>query len=222
MSNILILGASRGIGQELVRQHVAAGDQITATARSESSLQQLKTQGVKPLKLDVADTASTASLPWQLDGEAFDTIWLVAGITGPRSTPLESPTEQQFDEVMHTNVLAAMRLLPIVAEALAPRAKIAVISSRMGSMALRTNPSSWLYRASKAALNSVLKDVSIALDGRAICVSLHPGWVRTDMGGSNADIDVEHSVRTMRQTVAALKPADNGRFLNHDGQPLDW
>jgi NAD(P)-dependent dehydrogenase (short-subunit alcohol dehydrogenase family) len=220
--NVLILGASRGIGQELVRQHLAAGDKVVATGRSDSALQQLQAQGAKPLKLDVTDTASTAGLAWQLDGEAFDIVWLVAGVTGPRSSALESPTEQEFDAVMHTNVLAAMRLLPIVAEALAPQARIAVLSSRMGSIGLRTNPSSWLYRASKAALNSVLKDVSMALDGRAICVSLHPGWVRTDMGGAGADIDVEHSVRTMRETVAALTSADNGRFLNHDGQPLSW
>jgi NAD(P)-dependent dehydrogenase (short-subunit alcohol dehydrogenase family) len=220
--NILILGGSRGIGQELVRQHLSAGDKVVATARTDAALQQLQAQGARPLKLDVTDAASTTGLSRQLDREPFDIIWLVAGVTGPRSTALESPTEQEFDEVMHTNVLAAMRVLPIVAGALAPGARIAVLSSRMGSMGLRTNPSSWLYRASKAALNSVLKDVSLALDGRAICVSLHPGWVRTDMGGAGADIDAEHSVRTMRQTVAALTPADNGRFLNHDGQALDW
>jgi NAD(P)-dependent dehydrogenase (short-subunit alcohol dehydrogenase family) len=89
-------------------------------------------------------------------------------------------------------------------------------------MGLRANPSGWLYRASKAALNSVLKDASLALDGRALCVALHPGWVRTDMGGAEADLDVAESVATMRRTLAALTPADNGGFFNHDGQPLAW
>jgi len=220
--NILILAASRGIGQELTRQHIAAGDQVTATARSEASLQQLKAQGARPLMLDVTDEAGSADLARQLAGDKYDLVWLVAGVTGPRSSALQTPTRQQFDEVMHTNVLAAMRLLPVVAEVLAPQARIAVLSSRMGSMGLRTNPSSWLYRASKAALNSVLKDVSLALDGRAICVSLHPGWVRTHMGGAGADIDVAHSASTLRQTVAALSAADNGGFFNHDGQPLAW
>jgi NAD(P)-dependent dehydrogenase (short-subunit alcohol dehydrogenase family) len=84
---------------------------------------------------------------------------------------------------MHTNVLAAMRLLPQLVDALAPGARLAVLSSRMGSIGLRNSPSGWLYRASKAALNSVLKDASLVLAGRATCVSLHPGWVRTDMGG---------------------------------------
>jgi NAD(P)-dependent dehydrogenase (short-subunit alcohol dehydrogenase family) len=220
--NVLIIGASRGIGLELVKQHLAAGDKVTATVRSEAAHAQLAQQGAKTLWLDVADMASCSGLAWQIDGEAFDTVWFVAGVYGPRSTGLQPPTEAEFDDVMHTNVLAAMRLLPAVADTLAPNAKIAVISSIMGSMALRTSASGWLYRASKAALNSVLKDAAFVLQGRATCVTLHPGWVQTDMGGDGADITVEHSVQTMRRTVASLSSEDNGRFLNHDGQPLAW
>jgi NAD(P)-dependent dehydrogenase (short-subunit alcohol dehydrogenase family) len=220
--NVLIIGASRGIGLELVRQHLAAGDKVTATVRNEAAHAQLAQQGAKPLWLDVADMASCSGLAWQIDGEAFDTVWFVAGVYGPRSTGLQQPTQAEFDQVMHTNVLAAMRLLPAVAGTVALNAKIAVISSRMASIGQRTSSSGWLYRASKAALNSVLKDVSLALQGRAICVSLHPGWVQTDMGGVGADITVEHSVRTMRATVAALTREDSGRFLNHDGQALAW
>ena len=123
---------------------------------------------------------------------------------------------------MHTNVLAAMRLAPLVAEHLSPGAKFAVLSSRMGSIGARTASSVWLYRASKAALNSVVKDVSLTLAGRAVCVALHPGWVRTDMGGAGAEIDVQQSVRNLRATMAGLKPEHNGSFLNHDGQTLAW
>jgi NAD(P)-dependent dehydrogenase (short-subunit alcohol dehydrogenase family) len=123
---------------------------------------------------------------------------------------------------MHTNVLAAMRLLPQLTDALAPGAKLAVLSSRMGSIGLRSSTSGWLYRASKAALNSVLKDASLALAGRATCVSLHPGWVQTDMGGGGADLAVARSVADLRATVGRLGPADNGGFFNHDGQPLAW
>lgn len=220
--NVLVIGASRGIGLELVRQHLAAGDQVVATVRNDEHHARLAALGAKPLWLDVADMASCAGLAWQIDGEAFDTVWLAAGVYGPRSTGLQPPTQHEFDHVMHTNVLAAMRLLPAVADALAPNAKLAVISSRMGSIGLRGSANGWLYRASKAALNSVLKDASTALAGRAVCVSLHPGWVKTDMGGAGADLEVAESVRTMRATVAALTPEDSGRFLNHDGQPLAW
>jgi NAD(P)-dependent dehydrogenase (short-subunit alcohol dehydrogenase family) len=141
---------------------------------------------------------------------------------GPHSSGLEPPSDAEFDAVMHTNVLGAMRVLPQIADALAPSARVAVISSRMGSIGLRTSSGGWLYRASKAALNSVLKDASIALQGRAICIAFHPGWVRTDKGGAGADLDVQTAVADMRRTLAGLKPSDNGGFFNHDGAVLDW
>jgi butyryl-CoA dehydrogenase len=92
----------------------------------------------------------------------------------------------------------------------------------MGSIGARTARRGWLYRASKAAVNSVLKDVSLALEGRAVCVALHPGWVRTGMGGSGADLDVAHGVASLRQTLSRLAAADNGRYLDHDGTPIPW
>ncbi len=221
-ARVLVVGASRGIGLEFVRQYRAEGAAVTATARSDEGLARIEAQGARALRLDVADAAGAAALAWPIDGEAFDIALLVAGVYGPRSAGLQTPTQAEFDAVMHTNVLGAMRVLPQVAEALAPGARLAVVSSRMGSIGLRTSTAGWLYRASKAALNSVLKDASLALAGRAICVALHPGWVRTEMGGSGADIDVQTSVDDMRRTLAGLTPADHGGFFNHDGQALAW
>ena len=222
MSKVLIVGASRGIGLEFVRQYREAGATVTATARDEPGLTRIEALGAKALRLDVADAAASSALAWPIDGEAFDTVVLCAGIYGPRSQSLEPPTEAEFDAVMHTNVLGAMRVLPQLVDALAPGARLAVLSSRMGSMGLRAASSGWLYRASKAALNSVLKDASLELAGKAICVAFHPGWVRTDMGGAGADIEVSTSVSDMRRTLGALQPKDNGAYLNHDGQPLAW
>jgi NAD(P)-dependent dehydrogenase (short-subunit alcohol dehydrogenase family) len=222
MKRVLIVGASRGIGLELVRQYRADGDVVTATARSDEGLQRLEVLGARALRLDVATAAGASALAWPIDGEAFDVVVLSAGVYGPRTTGLQAPTEDEFNAVMHTNVLGAMRLLPQLVDALAPGARLAVISSRMGSIGMRGSTAGWLYRASKAALNSVLKDASLVLAGRAVCVALHPGWVRTDMGGGHADIDVSTSVSDMRRTLAALQPADNGGFFNHDGQPLGW
>jgi hypothetical protein len=71
-------------------------------------------------------------------------------------------------------------------------------------------------------VNSVLKDASLVLAGRAICVSFHPGWVRTDMGGSDADLSVEDSVASLRRTLASMTATDNGRYLNHDGSAIAW
>jgi NAD(P)-dependent dehydrogenase (short-subunit alcohol dehydrogenase family) len=219
---VLIVGASRGIGLEFVRQYRAAGATVVATARSDEGLAALRELGATALKLDVTDTASASGLAWQIDGHQFDEVIIVAGVYGPRSSGLQTPTVDDFDAVMHTNVLGPMRVLPQLPDYLAPGARLAIISSKMGSIGLRGATAGWLYRASKAAVNSVLKDASLVLAGKASCISFHPGWVRTEMGGEDADIDVTTSVAGMRTVLATLKPEHNGSFFNYDGQPLAW
>jgi NAD(P)-dependent dehydrogenase (short-subunit alcohol dehydrogenase family) len=219
---VLIVGASRGLGLEFVRQYRAAGEQVTATARDDAGLARLKALGATAHALDVADAASASALAWLADGAAFDIAVVNAGVYGPKGGELQAPSQDDFDHVMHTNVLGPMHVLPQLADALAPGARVAVISSRMGSIGLRSSANGGLYRASKAALNSVLKDASIVLGRRAICIAFHPGWVRTDMGGAGADLTPEQSVGDMRRTLAALTAADNGCFFNHDGTELAW
>ena len=220
--HVLIVGASRGIGLELARQYLADGALVTATARDDAGAQRLRELGARVIKLDVTSAPSVAALAWQLDGSHFSTVIVNAGVYGPKLRTLDAPTDTDFDQVMHTNVLGPMRVVPQLLDLLAPQARLAVMSSRMGSIGSRTANSGWLYRASKAALNSVLKDLSLALTDRAVCVALHPGWVRTDMGGPEADLPVETSARMLRGTLAGLTPADNGRFFDHDGTPIPW
>jgi NAD(P)-dependent dehydrogenase (short-subunit alcohol dehydrogenase family) len=220
--NILIIGASRGIGLEFVRQYAHAGARVIATARSDEGLAKIAALGAKALRVDVAQPASVSGLAWQLDGEKIDVAIYVAGIFGPRLAPLAPPTREDFDAVMRANVLGAMHVIPQLVDVLAPEAKLAVISSRMGSIGLRESAGASLYRASKAALNSVLKDSALGLQGKAMCVSFHPGWVRTEMGGEGADISVEESVQGMVQVLDQLQAKDNGSFFNYDGQRLAW
>lgn len=220
--HILVIGASRGLGLEFVAQYRAEGARVTATARSDDGLARLRALGVTALRLDVTDAASAAGLAAQIAGQAFYVAIVNAGVYGPRSQGLATPAMDEFDAVMHTNVLGPMRVLPQLASALAPGARVAVLSSRMGAMTGRSSNAGWLYRASKAALNSVLTDTALALAGRAVCVALHPGWVRTDMGGSAADLDAAQSVADMRRTLAGLTAEQHGAFLNHDGAPLPW
>lgn len=220
--NTLIIGASRGIGFELARQYRAEGASVTATARDETGLARLRELGATAITLDVGNPASAAALAWPIDGARYDVVMFVAGVIGDRAPVLQTPTLADFDAVMHTNVLGPMAVLPQLADALAPGARLGLVSSRMGSMGLRESAGNWLYRASKAAANSVLKDISIAWQGKALCISLHPGWVKTDMGGSGADIDVATSAAGMRRVLAGLRPQDNGGFYNYDGTPLAW
>ena len=221
MAHALIIGASRGIGAEFVRQYRAEGWQVTATARGDEALAALRAQGATAIALDVTSAESVSRLAWQLEGASFDVIVNVAGVL-KRQSGLEAPSDADFDHTMHANVLAPMRVLPQLVDKLAPGAKLALISSKMGSMGARNATSSWLYRASKAAANSVLKDISLEWAGKAVCVSFHPGWVRTDMGGAGADIGVEDSVAGMRRVIAGLAAQDNGRFLNYDGSEIPW
>lgn len=222
MPTALIIGASRGIGHELARQYLGAGWRVLATARRPEDADVLAELGAEAHELDVSKVEACAALGWKLDGEQLDVAILNAGVFGPRHDGF--PLQSDFDQVMHTNVLAAMRLLPILAPLVcAARGKLAVMSSHMGSLSERDNASGSLYRASKAALNSVLLDTALNFGAKgATCVAFHPGWVRTDMGGAGADLTVDQSASGIRNTLATLPHADHAVYRNYDGTPIGW
>jgi NAD(P)-dependent dehydrogenase (short-subunit alcohol dehydrogenase family) len=219
---ILVLGASRGIGLEFVRQYAHAGAQVTATARSDDGLQKIKALGAKVLRLDVADPQSVSGLAWMLDGETFDIALYVAGVytQGGATTP---PTQVEFDSTMRTNVLGAMQAIPQVAPLVEAAnhgqgGKFIFITSGMGSIGEVESSFGWTYRVSKAALNMAV--IAAQRDyPKALMLPLCPGWVRTDMGGPGATISVEESVSAMCATIATLTAKNKGQYLHHDGRP---
>ncbi len=214
--NVLVIGASRGIGLELVRQYLAAGERVIATARDDAALEHLRELGAVPLKLDVANPASISGLSWQLDGEKLDLAFYVAGVLTHESAN-SPPTQQAFDHVMHTNVLGAMQALPQVAPWVEEAGGVFIfMSSSMSQIEGVPNSSAWLYRVSKAALNMAVAAAQHDYP-RATLVTMDPGWVQTDMGGRGAPLSVQDSVRGIRTTVASVTPADKGRLLVHDG-----
>ncbi|VVE60298.1 short-chain dehydrogenase [Pandoraea anapnoica] len=225
MKTALIIGASRGIGMEFVRQYREDGWRVFATARNEDGLAALRALDAEALKLDVTRVESLSGLSWQLDGVELDVAVYNAGVNSERTTGLAPITKDEFDRVFHTNVLGAMQVAPLVLPFVeAAGGSFGFLSSRMGSVELMESNGSWLYRASKAAVNSVVKAVSLEAQ-RATCVAMHPGWVRTDMGGENADIDVETSVAGMRRVLARApgeRATHNGGFYNYDGTPFPW
>ena len=220
MPTTLILGASRGIGLELARQAIAAGERVIASARSDEGLRTLESLGAQTLRLDVADPASVSGLAWQLEGEQIDTAWHVAGVMCSRADATEPPTQPEFDRVMHANVLGPMQVLPQVAPLVeAAGGRMAFLSSIMGHISGAAASNVWLYRVSKAALNMAVASARHAYPG-AIFVCLHPGWVQTDMGGASAPVTVEQSAAGLRRVVAGLTPADSGAFRQYDGSTL--
>lgn len=228
MSVVLIVGASRGIGLEFARQYAQAGDRVLATYRKREDADTLHALGAEPLPLDVTDAAAIAQLEQRLAPERLDVVVLNAGVYGPRTQGIEDGIEAvtmaQFDTVMHTNVWGPMQLIGATAPALrAARGKLALISSRMGSVALMTDSSGWLYRASKAAANALLRAASLELGAQGVvCMAFHPGWVKTDLGGAGAQLEAATSVSGMRRVIAAANDSHNGKFLNYTGAQLDW
>lgn len=217
MANVLVLGASRGIGLEFVRQYREAGERVIATARDDAGLERLRALGAQPLRLDVTSPASIAGLAWQLDGEKLDLAIYVAGVMS-RHRADTPPTNVDFDRVMHTNVLGAMQAIPQVApHVVQARGRFAFISSRMGCIGEVESSYSWTYRVSKAALNMAVASAQHDYP-EAVMVALSPGWVRTDMGGEGAPLSVQDSVASMRRTLAGLTPDHRGAFLDHDGR----
>lgn len=217
MATLLIIGASRGIGFELTRQSIAAGHRVVATVRDAAGRERVTALGAEALVVDVADPASVSGLAWQLDGEKIDQAWYVAGVIR-RPGALTPPTQQDFDAVMRTNVLGAMQAIPQVAPMVVEAGGVfAFLSSSMSQIQSVPNSGAWLYRTSKAALNMAMAAARHDYPG-ATFVAIDPGWVQTDMGGDSAPLTVQDSVRGMRETLAGVTAADNGRLLHHDGR----
>ncbi len=222
MKTALIIGASRGIGREFVRQLLADGWKVHATARDAASLAALKAEGALPLKLDVTVSESVAGLAWLLDGEKLDLAVYVAGVFGNEAGALHAPTDDVFDAVMHANVRGAMQVLPLVAPFVeAAKGKFAFITSGMGSIADAQSSMGWVYRASKAALNMAVHSARHDYPHITL-VTMNPGWVQTDMGGPGAPTSVHDSVAGMRRVIDAMTPADSGSFQSYDGRKMDW
>ena len=218
--NVLVIGASRGIGLELVGQYLKAGHRVLATARDEAGLARLTALGAKAFKLDVAQPASVSGLSWLLDGEKLDLALYVAGVFAP-DTAQSPPTQPAFDAMMHTNVLGAMQVLPQVAPWVeAACGQFVFLSSDMGRIGQVPSSYGWLYRTSKAALNMAV----VAAQGDyplAQMVLMHPGWVQTDMGTTAATLTVQDSVARMRRTLAELRRPP-GALSAQDVPYLQW
>ena len=221
MPTALIIGASRGIGLELVRQYLADGWRVIATARDDAGRDSIQALGGQCLRVDVANPSSVSSFAWMLDGEKLDLAMYVAGVMD-RNAANTPPTQDAFDRVMHTNVMGAMMVIPQVAPMVeAADGVFACLSSVMGSLHGTHSSDAALYRISKAALNMVLRSSQPEYP-RARMVALHPGWVQTDMGGAQATLTPEQAVRRIRQTLAHITPAQAGQFLSYDGSAIAW
>jgi len=227
---ILITGANRGIGLELTAQFAADGWQVIACCRNPAAAQSLQAlearhSGIEIHALDVTDYARMKALSSELAGRPIDVLLSNAGIYGPRGMEFGAVAADAWREVLEVNTIAPLMLAQAFVEQVAAseRKLIAVISSKVGSIADNRSGGSYLYRSSKTAVNQVFKCLSIDLAGQCIsAICLHPGWVKTDMGGVNAEIGTAESAAGLKAILQSAGPAQNGQFLNYDGSPIPW
>ncbi len=232
MKTTLITGANRGLGLEFAKQYASAGWRVHACCRCPEEAQALGTlastsnNDVLVHRLDVADFPQMGALAAHLQGEAIDLLINNAGVYPDRnSRGLGDIDYNGWAHAFRINTMAPLRMAEAFLEHLARSGdrKVALITSKMGSLDDNSSGGCYAYRSSKAALNMVAKSLAIDLAPRGILTALlHPGWVQTDMGGPDAWITPEQSVTGMRRVIDRMTAADSGKFYAYDGQLIPW
>jgi NAD(P)-dependent dehydrogenase (short-subunit alcohol dehydrogenase family) len=225
----LVVGANRGIGLGVVQEFLAHGWDVIATARHPDQATALReVSDVYPGQvtipaLDMNDGDAVDRFGATLDHKMLDAVLINAGVSGPEHRSAGRATADEIGALMFTNAIAPIRLARSVAEHVRPGSGVvAFTSSIMGSVALNTGGHE-LYRASKAALNSLTRGLWTELSGRNLTVvTLHPGWVATDMGGSSAPVTVEQSAAGIVGVIEKQAGAHQHRFLDYTGKELAW
>ena len=223
---LLVTGANRGIGLEMTRTLLDRGHRVVAACRrpdDADGLAALAGERLEVVALDVGDDASIAALAATLDGRTVDALINNAGRM-KREPGVDGIDRADWLRTFAVNAMAPLR----VATALKPnllraaRPRVLTVSSQMGSLE-RAATGDIAYRSSKAAVNMAMRCLADewSADGISVC-TVHPGWVRSDMGGAGADLSTAESAADLVALVERLVPADTGRFLNHDGVPIPW
>ena len=239
MSTALITGANRGLGLAFVRRLSLMGWRGLATCRSPGQAEALRRlasesrQAVEVHALDTGDQKSIGALSAAVRDQAIDLLVCNAGvspmkqalITGTQGQRIQDADDALWLEAYRTNAIGPLRVAAAFAERVAAseRRLMAFISTRMSVAGQNNSGAYYRYRSSKAALNVIVKNLSIELAPRGVtCIALHPGWVRTDMGGHNADVSPEESVTGMLKILLDAKLPKKAQFLDYRGETVPW
>jgi NAD(P)-dependent dehydrogenase (short-subunit alcohol dehydrogenase family) len=231
MSVVLITGASRGLGLALVRRFAAARWKVHAACREPAEADRLhelegRIDGLSTHRLDVTDAEEVAALARILGQEPIDLLINNAGVYGGSyRMPFGETDCSLWEDAIRTNTMGPMRMAETFVEHVArSRCKTIVnISTILASIALNDSGLSYAYRSSKAGLNMVTRSLAIDLKDRGITVAaIHPGWVRTDMGGPEGKLSPDESAEKLYAVIMGLDPTRSGAFLNYDGKELPW
>ncbi|MBP5857601.1 SDR family oxidoreductase [Marivibrio halodurans] len=220
MPTVLVTGANRGIGREIVTQYMADGWDVIAACRDPDGAG----LDCETLALDVADPDDVEAAKRTLGDRPVDLLWNNAGIYPDKGQGLDTLSYARWLEAMHVNCLAPVRLAAALSGnvAASDRRIMAFTSTMMASIG-RDPSGAYAYRSSKAALNMAVTCLKHDVRPLGIaCCLIHPGWVRTDMGGEAAAIDVATSVTGMKRVLDGFTMEHTGRFLSYDGSEFPW
>ena len=223
MPTALIIGASRGLGLGMARELAGRGWTVTGTVRSAAGRAAVEAAGATAVIADITDPSSIAASP----AVPLDLLLVNAGVLGPEHQDAALATADEVAALFITNALAPVAAARLLLGRIVPGGVLAFMTSRLGSVAGNDRGNLELYRASKAALNSLTRSMTAKLDtarsgGPLTVLSLHPGWVGTDMGGDGADLDVETSVRGLVDIILARRGIPGSAFLDYSGAELPW
>ena len=225
----LVIGANRGIGLGVVKEMSRRGWSVIATARHpEAAIELRSLVAANPGKveiaaLDMTDAGQVNAFAGNMKGRKLDAVLVNAGVAGPGHMSASQATEAETGALMFTNAITPIRLARALAGAIREQTGVlAFTSSIMGSVSLNTGGHE-LYRASKAALNSLTRGLWSEVRGRGITLlTLHPGWVRTDMGGPSAPVGVEDSARGLVAVIERERGKHHHAFIDFQGEEVAW
>jgi NAD(P)-dependent dehydrogenase (short-subunit alcohol dehydrogenase family) len=237
MPAIVITGSNRGLGLEFARQYVADGWQVIACCRSASAallaLRQCYPDLLSIEEFVLTDTAQLQAFAARLGTQPIDVLLNNAGTIGRGSFATErlepfrfgQADEKDWAETFHLNVFVPMKLAELLVDnvAASEQRRIVTLTSMLGSVAMNSVGGLYAYRASKAAVNAMMRSMAIDLARRGILAApVHPGWARTELGGEGAPIDAAEAVSGVRKVIASMTPETAGSFLAYDGSTLPW
>ena len=230
MINVLITGANRGLGLGFVKKYLEKNANVLCTTRDISGSKELLEckerypNNIEIFELDLLKENGAETLANQLNGMPIDILINNAGV-GSANQHFEAVSSKPWLEVLKVNLIAPLIITQSLFENVKKSSakKIYFLSSQLGSIGDNTSGGMYVYRSSKTGLNQVVKSLSVDLKPEGITVvSLHPGWVKTDMGGPNAPVSIDKSIEGMTKVIDRTDIKDTGRFLNYDGTELPW
>jgi len=225
---VLIVGASRGLGLGLAHEYAARGWRVIGTVRTANppeALLALAAETGNRVRVEMVDInlpEQVTALRERLEGERIDLLFVNAGISNGESETIPQTSTESFTKLLVTNALSPMRVIEALADLVPADGVITAMSSGLGSVANNTRAGWEIYRASKASLNTMLRSFAIRRGGSRTVLAVAPGWVRTDMGGPSATLDIETSVRGMVDAIAARRGKPGAAFVDYLGNDVPW